>query len=591
MRALSTGTPLVATTLGRLLKECTPLCRSVDFTFMPFRRDNTLLLVPLRNSLIDRFAPFAPSEGELVSWLEEPEVQISFGRFPSSLRGDDNAAPDPADLEALRHDLLTEPGATVDRLKLGLVLNDPSDPSRQGDLFRPELTSPDVKRRRALLLLGVEQPESLADIFDFETKNAPFTGTNHPFNVPEYYEKDLHRAPAAPRSRSVVFVNNCYYNFLYLSRALRARGWDTMTVSLADPASSVNKFFHGEDLNVFSSDPAQLTKNLFDLYRTIRDRFGMVHFYGMGTLSVFPMSQDSSPAHDALPWDLLDWKRNGILVGYSHSGCLDGVSQTSFRRWNGNTLCDRCVYRDNKDVCSDQGNLAWGWKLNTLADLICVETDPPLDFKASDKSFFGPLTFALDPEVWRPDLQPPAEFRQDKGDKILIYHAVGNYDARSKDGVNVKGTGPTLAAIERLQAEGYPVELTFVHDVPSINNRFVQVQADIIVDQLNYGRYGALAREGMMLGKPVVGRLLKQEVDGRDATRCILESPIVSADETTIYDVLKGLVVDPQRRADIGAASRAHALRWWSADVLAERYERVHDIVRSGKPVPFDLDL
>jgi hypothetical protein len=253
-------------------------------------------------------------------------------------------------------------------------------------------------------------------------------------------------------------------------------------------------------------------------------------------------------------------------------------------------MCNRCIFRDERDVCSDQGNLAWGWKLNTLADLVCVETDPPLDFKGGGKSFFGPLTFALDPEFWHPQLQPPAEYLQEKAGKILIYHAVGNYRKRTKDGKNVKGTAPVMEAIEKLQAEGFPVEALFVDDVPSRDNRFIQIQADIIVDQLNYGRYGALAREGMMLGKPVVGRLDKHDLGDEDATRCILESPIVPADESTIYEVLKGLVLDPERRAEIGAASRAHALRWWSADVLAERFERVYDIVRSGGPVPRDLD-
>jgi glycosyltransferase involved in cell wall biosynthesis len=167
----------------------------------------------------------------------------------------------------------------------------------------------------------------------------------------------------------------------------------------------------------------------------------------------------------------------------------------------------------------------------------------------------------------------------------VVYCALGNQSTRSKDGRNVKGTGAVQAAIDQLRSEGIDTRLDFVHDVPSIDNRFIQVQADIIVDQLNYGRYGALAREGMMLGKPVVGRVNKDD-GGRPATQCILETPIVHADETSVVDVLRDLVLNASKRAEIGRASREHAIKWWSADRLAERFEQVYDHIRKHGRIP-----
>ena len=52
--------------------------------------------------------------------------------------------------------------------------------------------------------------------------------------------------------------------------------------------------------------------------------------------------------------------------------------------------------------------------------------------------------------------------------------------------------------------------------MPNKDVRFIQVQADIVVDQLNYGRYGAQAREGMMLGRPTVCYINKSEPPGSD---------------------------------------------------------------------------
>jgi hypothetical protein len=308
-------------------------------------------------------------------------------------------------------------------------------------------------------------------------------------------------------------------------------------------------------------------------------------------MSFSPHQYDSGDAYDQIPWDLLHMRRHGALVGYSHSGCLDMVAQSTFRAWSPG-MCARCPWLERPDICSDSRNLSWGWKVETIADLICAETEPRMDFKASPKVFRDPLTFALDPEVWRPELDIPDRLmRPREPGEVVIFHAMGNYSARTHgEGINVKGTRAVLEAVEKMRAEGLAVRLDFADDLPSIDMRFVQVQADIIVDQLNYGRYGATAREAMMLGKPVVGRVDMMEPDGGPPSACILETPIVDADEDTVYAVLKALVLDPDRRAAIGAASRAHAIKWWSADVLAERFERVYDTLRdTGRP-PLTLD-
>lgn len=251
-------------------------------------------------------------------------------------------------------------------------------------------------------------------------------------------------------------------------------------------------------------------------------------------------------------------------------------------------MCSNCAWEHRPDVCSDPRNQEWGRKLTMIVDLFCTETDPPLDFKGSCCSFRAPLTFALDLEHWHPDLKVPSHYqRERRADEVLVFHAMGNYALRTHAGRNVKGTGAVIKAIEQLQREGIKIRLDFVQNVPSRDVRYIQSQADIIVDQLNYGRYGALAREGMMLGKPVVGRINMTDGVGLPATRCILETPIVDASETTVVDVLRDLALNPAKREAIGKASREHAIQWWSAERLAERFERVYDYLRAhGHPPP-----
>ena len=50
----------------------------------------------------------------------------------------------------------------------------------------------------------------------------------------------------------------------------------------------------------------------------------------------------------------------GKKIVYSNSGCLDGVSQTTFSQWPPASVCSICVWRTRPDVCSDEKNLSWG---------------------------------------------------------------------------------------------------------------------------------------------------------------------------------------------------------------------------------------
>jgi glycosyltransferase involved in cell wall biosynthesis len=410
--------------------------------------------------------------------------------------------------------------------------------------------------------------------------SAPFGLSDH---LPAFVPRRNHR-------RSVLFVQPAYYNYYYLARALRARDWDAISLCTEAPDSPHRKFYHGEDINIFHPDPLEHRRLLSEFFAESADRFDIIHTYGVGILSLFAGNHDTDNAFDAIPWDILEWRRRGTLVGYSHSGCLDGVSQTAFRAWSP-TMCANCVWRNRPDVCSDSRNLAWGRKVTSLVDLFCAETEPPLDYKSSPNVFRAPLTYALDPDIWHPDLAVPDRLKRPrKPGEVVVYCALGNRSTRSKDGRNAKGTSAVEAAIDQLRSEGIDIRLDFVHDVPSIDNRFVQVQADIIVDQLHYGRYGALAREGMMLGKPVVGRVNKDD-GGSPATQCILETPIVHADETSVVDVLRDLALNPSKRAEIGQASREHAIKWWSADRLAERFEQVYDHVRKYGRIPPEEEI
>jgi glycosyltransferase involved in cell wall biosynthesis len=397
-------------------------------------------------------------------------------------------------------------------------------------------------------------------------------------------DSDLAAIAASGSRRSVVFLGNSYYNFFYLAAALRQRGWDAVSVTTEDPNGPNARHFHGHDVNLYDRDPQRHERNIAEFYRDVVKRFRMVHFYGRGHLSFFPGRADADASYASLPTDLLELRRAGVKIGYSVSGCLDGVAQSTVHAWS-HGACDRCVWQKEPTVCADRGNLAWGHKVYMFGDLIATEGFPALDWQGSDKAYREPLTTALDANFWRPDLDIPERLRLPRAaGELIVYHSVGNFELRNRNGRNIKGTAAVMDAIERLRSEGMKVRLEFVTDMPNTEVRFIQGQADVVVDQLNHGRYGATAREGMMLGRPTVCHLNRQEPAGAERLESIETCPLVSANETTIYAVLKDLLSDEAKRRAIGAASRAYAVKWHSAQACADRFEAVYDRLMRGLP-------
>lgn len=376
---------------------------------------------------------------------------------------------------------------------------------------------------------------------------------------------------------SVVFIRQSYYHFFYLAKALKARGWNTLCVNFESPDSPNSLYYHGEDINVYNDDPLQMQQNVDQLFKLIAENYHLIHFAGDGLLSLY----DQYVTMDN-PTDLQHLKDLGKKILYTISGCNSGTGQSSVRQWSaldGSVVCDKCKWQNDPIVCNDEKNLAWGKKVTDNCDLIFAETLPALDYmRPSAKVIRDPVTLCLDDSFWSPGLKIPAEYLLvRKSDEILIYHAVGNFELRSNNTDNIKGTGAVMNAIDKLKAAGYPVRLIFVTNMKNTEVRFYQAQADIIIDQLNYGRYGATAREGMMLGKPVICYIQTKEINKNDEMDLLKNVPLYSASEETVYDALKFLLDNPEERRRLGERARQYALEWHSPAKCAERYEKIYE--------------
>lgn len=382
--------------------------------------------------------------------------------------------------------------------------------------------------------------------------------------------------------RSIVFIGESYYCFFYLAKALKKRGWKAISVSLTSNDSPSSFLSHGCDLNLYSSDAAQRKKNIKFFLDVISKEYKMIHFY-----SDF-MILDNYMNH-IIPLDIIALKNHGVKIGYTPSGCLDACTQSQiYQHTKG--LCDKCVWQNNFYVCSDRKNFHLINKVINIVDFISYEADGSIGIEGNLDDIPAvstePLLYALDPDYWDPNIEIPQQYKiKKKSEKhLIVLTSFANQKIRTNHKKDIKGVRAMQKAIDQLIGENYSIQHIHVSNVPSKDLRYIQAQSDIIIDQLNYGRYGAFAREGMMLGKPVICKIdyLSDSINNSALKEC----PIIRADEESIYTVLKKIINLPEKtRQNIGKLSRAYMMKWHSAESCAERFEKIYDrlIERNNK--------
>ena len=384
--------------------------------------------------------------------------------------------------------------------------------------------------------------------------------------------------------KRVLFVGQCYYNAWYLSRALRQRGWHADLLNW-DPNPASQIYYHGQDYRI-TAEPAE-TDQVMAFFLNAIYSYDIYHFSNAHGICFSFVLQSELAARFGMHQEIHLLKDLGKKIVYSNNGCLDGVSQTSFASGGTESVCAICRWRNEPTICSDARNLQWGRFRNTVSDFQCLLGGNRVDFNDAPTVHEVPEFYCLSPEIWRPDLEIPSALQLPPlpAGGVRLYHGVGQSDERTDEhGVTIKCTHIYRPLIARLNEAGHHLELMEPKHVPNLDVRFLQLQADIFLDMLTYGWFGATAREGMMLGKPVVGHIRPEWLESlrREIPAYAAELPIVNATPDTIEQVLLDLVNHPEKRRDIGQRSRAFALKWHSDAAAAERFDHIYSRLLEG---------
>jgi hypothetical protein len=191
-----------------------------------------------------------------------------------------------------------------------------------------------------------------------------------------------------------------------------------------------------------------------------------------------------------------------------------------------------------------------------------------LHFLPAEKSSFLPYSVSN----WSDRLYPP---RLDR--KLVVVHAPTNRVA--------KGSHFIIPVLERLQNR-YPdrIEVHLVEGKSHEEALKIYRRADLVIDQLLSGWYGAFAVETMAMGKPVLCRI--EEEDLRfipPAMASDLKDAVIDAGPFQLEEALEGCLDSPFDLLERGRRCRDYAVKWhhpaYVASLTVAKYQAAATIV------------
>ncbi len=267
--------------------------------------------------------------------------------------------------------------------------------------------------------------------------------------------------------------------------------------------------------------------------------------------------------------DLPVWRRLGIRTFVSFQGCDSRLSDFSTKEFKVNA-CENCRSRPYCRSTYDTFRRECLDRVGALFDGVFA-VNPDLMHNIPGAKF---LPYSnCDIRDWT----PPQGYSQSHPGPVRVLHAPTWRE--------IKGSDYIIGAIEALKAEGENVELVLVEKIPHDKVRAIYESADILVDQVLVGWYGGLAVELMALGKPVVAYIRERDLKFVPAAMRD-QLPVVSADPSTIKEVIRKLVRDVELRRSLAERSRRFVEDWHDPKKVAEITTKAYRAALDARPLP-----
>lgn len=134
-----------------------------------------------------------------------------------------------------------------------------------------------------------------------------------------------------------------------------------------------------------------------------------------------------------------------------------------------------------------------------------------------------------------------------------------------------KGSDIIIGVIDELK-KTHEFDFVLLHDMSRAEVLKIMQEADIFLDQIIVGSYGAATMEAMSLGKPTMCYIMKEVFEGGLSPEC----PIVNTNPDNLKEQLIKLIENPQIRHDIGKQSRAFAEKYFDVELVAAHLMNIY---------------
>jgi len=230
-------------------------------------------------------------------------------------------------------------------------------------------------------------------------------------------------------------------------------------------------------------------------------------------------------------------------------GCDVQQPELTFKKEIPFSACHNCE-QEYKDYvgCVPEKKIIRTGKIEKLVDFIVSHTAFSDVLKKNYIKIVQPVNLEDFPKI----------FQQPENKIPVILHAPSNY--------GYKGSKYLVDAIEKLKNE-YAFEFKLISNV-ELKTLYEEILiADILVDQLIQGWYGMLPLEAMMYEKPVICYLRDDVIKALPG-----ECPIINANPSTIYSVLKTTLENKSSWKEIGKKGRDYVIKYHDAKSIAKQY-------------------
>lgn len=369
-------------------------------------------------------------------------------------------------------------------------------------------------------------------------------------------------------NKSILFVIPDYHCSFFYRDALKKQGW---MADIYVPDGYPEKLLYSQDNIIRIRNIPKIFKPIYHLIILFIWIFKYKYFFLYGGLRILPILPRSleTKIFKSFSLDLFLAKLFKKKLIYLPSGCIDIDLKKEISKIEDGNICNNCGWGDS--VCTDEKNIEKFNILNNYFDIF-------LGFPDIESTQYRQITYeykSLDLDLWKPFIEIPEKFKLPETRNLRILHSFFK-DNRENNGKNIKGSPFIVEAINRLKREGFEVEYFYINDVESKNMRYYQAQADIVIEQLIYGWWGSTGLECMALGKPVICYLRE------DAKQNFFKNfpeynslPIIEANTSNIYEVLKKVVVDKKYRDDKSNESRKFAESFFDINKNVIEFEKI----------------